>query len=204
MAGLYTLRLTNDSPLGGNMCLYQRHPSQETEPDLLSLAWMCQPCRPGATATFSWNLDFAFTLSETGPFMPGTFFEPGQSLEVDPNAAGKRSLLLHHQDSGYSLEYGGAEPEAGYLSIQTDGSVPRNQAAVGLTVSGLPAFARPAGPNLSLIFQPDPQYWVAFGPFEPGQALDFSEMVLTTEIKFPSGKRSAQAAFQRDCTWTAR
>jgi len=186
------------------MCLYQRHPLQETEPGFFSLAWMCQTCRPGGTITFSWNLDFGFTWAETGLLMSGVFFEPGQIIGVDPNVSGKCALLFHHGDSGYSLEYSSIEPEAGDIGFQADESVPRNQAAVALTVSGRPALARQTGPNQNFFFQPDLQYWAAFGPFEPGQALDFSEMVLTTEIIFPSGKRSARAAFQRDCTWATR
>lgn len=204
MAGLYSLRLTNDSPLGGNMCLYQRHEHQESEADLFSLAWMCQPCRSGSSITFSWTLDFGFAWAEMSSLGPGAFFEPGQTVGADPEAPGRRSVLLHQSGQGYELDCGSADPEAGFLNFQTDDSVPARRLAVALTVAGRPAFVRPAGPNLGFTFQPDPQYWVAFGPFEAGQVLDFSEMVLTTEIVFPTGRRSAQAAFQRDCTWTVR
>jgi len=204
MAGLYALRLTNNSPLGGNMCLYQRHPGQETASDLYSLAWQCQNCPPGSTITFSWALEFGFAWAATGPLGPGAFFEPTQVIGADPGVSGKRSVLFHNSDHGYDLEPGATKPEAGFLNLQTDASVPQNQVAVALTVSGRPAFVRPAGPNLGFTFQPEPQYWVAFGPFEAGQILDFEEIMLTTEILFPAGKRSAQAAFQRDCTWAAR
>lgn len=204
MAGLYALRLTNNSPLGGHMCLYLRHPDQETDPELYSLAWQAQNCPPGATITFSWTLEFGFAWAETGPLGPGAFFEPAQTIGADPSAAGKRSVIFQGHGQGYDFNSGSAEPEAGYLNFQTDHSVPTNRMAVALTVSGRPAFARPAGPNLGFTFQPEPRYWAAFGPYEPGQVLDFSELALTTEIVFPSGKRSAQAAFQRDCTWEIR
>lgn len=204
MAGLYALRLTNNSPLGGNMCLYQHHPDQEAASDLYSLAWQCQNCPPGATTTFSWALDFGFAWAAAGSLGPGAFFEPIQAIEADPGVSGKRSVLFHNSAHGYELGPGSPEPEAGYLNLQTDDSVPQNQMAVALTVSGRPAFARPAGPNLDLTFRPELRYWVAFGPFEAGQALDFDEIMLTTEVVFPAGKRSAQAAFQRDCTWAVR
>lgn len=204
MAGLYSLRLTNNSPLGGNMCLYQRHPDQESQADLFSLAWQCQNCPPGSTVTFSWSLDLGFAWAETGPLGPGAFFVPAQSIRADPNTAGKRSVIFRSADQGYELEAGPAEPEAGYLNFQTDNSLPLNRMAVALTVSGRPAFVRPAGPNLGFTFMPEPHYWVAFGPFEAGQVLDSSELVMATEVTFPAGKRSAQAAFQRDCSWAVR
>lgn len=191
MAGLYSLRLTNNSPLGGNMCLYQRHPDQESQADLFSLAWQCQNCPPGSTITFSWSLDFGFAWAETGPLGPGAIFEPAQSIGADPNTPGKRSVIFRSADQGYDLEACPGEPEAGYLNLQTDDSVPLNRMALALTVSGRPAFARPARPNLGFTFLAEPHYWVAFGPFETGQVLDYSELAMTTEIVFQPGKRSA-------------
>ncbi len=204
MAELYTLRLVNESPLAGQMCLYQRHPAQESDGSLRSLAWLCQNCRPGGTLTFSWSLEYGLAWAKTGHLQSGLVFEPAQVLPMAPDTPGRQSAILRPAESGYALEAAPEEAGAGSFSVRADAALPGGELAVALTIAGRPVFARPAGPGLTLGFQLQPQYWVAFGPFEAGQALDFDEIVFTSEVRFAPGKRSAQAAFQRDCSWSLR
>jgi hypothetical protein len=154
------------------MCLYQRHLSQDTDSDFFSLAWFSQPCGPDSSLTFSWDMTYGLAWALTGPLGPGLIIEPGQLTPMAPDD-----------------------------QAPVDDSVPADQVSVALTIAGRPIFARQANRPGPFSFEPTPQYWIAFGPFEPGQVLDFNEIILTTEIKFAPGQTVARAAFQRDCSW---
>jgi len=204
MPALYTLRATNESPLAGNICLFQRDPQQETEEDVFSLAWLCQPCQPGGSLTFSWKQDYGFAWSDTGPLSPGVIFRPRDLVSADPSGLGRPSVSFGRHEDGFCFVEG-HNPSDGCLNFNTDSSVPVRSISVALTINGLPAFARPAGPDMAFTFQPHPEFWITFGPYGPGEVLD-ARQVMDGGVRLDLNDRklSAGAVFQRDCAWLLR
>ncbi len=201
MPGLYSLRLVNESPLAGNMCLFQRDPRQEDEDEVFSLAWLSRPCPPGRGLTLKWNLDYGFAWSSTGPLRPGLIFKPEQLIPADPSGAGRPSVTFGQLGSGFCF-VDGHNPTAGCLNLNLDSSLPEREVSVALTVDGEPAFARMAGLDMAFTFQPRPEYWITFGPYAQGEDLEAGQ-VMNGGVKLDLGgpKLSAEAVFQRNCGW---
>ena len=202
MSTQYTLKVVNNSTQSGSVCVYQRDPEQEKYANLYSLAWFSKKCHPGTTLTFRWILDYCFTWSETGELKPGVTFEASQSEDADPSDASKDAIGFSKTGGAYAFTTPLRPGTPGELRIQTDGTIPINEASVGIGMSGNPALAVSAGPNLDYAFIPHPEYWIAFGDYEEGQVIDLNRVTETAKIVFPLNTYSLSITLQEDNTWS--
>jgi hypothetical protein len=95
-------------------------------------------------------------------------------------------------------------PKPGSLSIVSDATVPLNQIAVGIGMSGAPVYAAQAMPNTQVTFTPQPQYWLAFGEqLNPGEVLDPAQLSSQSVLlAFSSGGNSMIVTLGTNLVWT--
>lgn len=60
----YSLSVTNNSNLFGNICVFQTLPDQPE--NMVSLAWFSEPAHPGTTVEFDWSIIYNFVWSRQG------------------------------------------------------------------------------------------------------------------------------------------
>ncbi|GAA4455162.1 hypothetical protein [Phytohabitans houttuyneae] len=210
----YQLTVMNNSSEPWDIFMFQKNPAgQLTNPHLRSLAWFRKYTAPNSVATFTWSLDYSFSWSQTGALIPGVVYSAGQTFPADPfksgyataGQAGSWTNFIYHADNDY-YEFvkgpGGVPAHAsGTLYINVDKSVPNQLAAVGIGMSGAPAFALPALTNILHEFTPQPVYYVAAGTqMKQGQVL-IEEVSNAAELDY-DGVASLTATFGRDHTWS--
>jgi hypothetical protein len=93
-------------------------------------------------------------------------------------------------------------PQQGTLTINCDNTIAMYEACVGITMSGGGTFAAPAKPDMTFIFTSQPEFWVAFGNFQLGEALDVRNISVKAQLVFPDGIYSMSVSFNEDHTWT--
>ena len=71
-------------------------------------------------------------------------------------------------------------------------------------MSGKPAQACVASPNLKYTFAPHPRYWIAFGRFEEGEVIDINRMTQKFEIKYPVNTYAQTVELCADNSWLLR
>lgn len=197
--GQYSLVFVNNSTQEGTVCVYQQDPNI-TNPDVMSLAWFAKPAAPTTTIIFTWGIDYDFVWSETGVLRPGVLFVASQTWPTDLSS--ENQVTFTNQDGAYTFADQQAGPQAGSLYITEDGTIPPNQASVGIGMSGFGTFAVQAQPNMNLVFTPNPQYWVTFGSYTQGEVMDISEVNNPAEIVFPPNVYSMTATLGANNEWT--
>jgi hypothetical protein len=95
-------------------------------------------------------------------------------------------------------------PKPGSLSIVSDATIPSNEIAVGIGMSGAPVYAAQAMPNTQMSFTPHPQYWLAFGEqLNPGEVLDPAQLSSQSVLlAFSSGANSMTVTLGTNLVWT--
>lgn len=68
-------------------------------------------------------------------------------------------------------------------------------------MSGKPAVACVAAPNLKYTFMPHPRYWIAFGKFEEGEVIDVNRMTQKFEIEYPVNVFSRTVELSGNNSW---
>ncbi|HEX2205314.1 MAG TPA: hypothetical protein VHG91_18540 [Longimicrobium sp.] len=194
----YSVTFVNNSNQAGTACLYQQ--GAGSVPNVMSLAWFTKFISPNTTMLFRWSLDYSFVWAETGVLVPGVVFDTGQLLPADPSSGSRVQFTQVAGGFTFEGEEQGGSP--GSLSIQSSGTIPQNQAAVGIGMSGRGTFATQAQPNTNVVFTPRPAYWLAFGNFVQGQVLDVGRIPNPVRIDFPPGVYSITATLNRDNSWT--
>lgn len=210
----YSLKVLNDSNEPWDIFMFQKNPASDiTNPHLRSLAWFRKYTAPNSVVTFTWNLDYSFSWSESGNLVPGVVYTAGQTFPADPfqpgwataNQAGSWTNFVYHPEQDY-FEFakgGGAAPShsSGTLYIKVDPSVPNRLASVGIGMSGTPAFALPALTNILHDFTPEPVYYVAASTqMKQGQVL-VEEVSNAARLDY-DGVANLTATFSRDHTWS--
>jgi hypothetical protein len=200
MAGqTYTLNFKNNSSNDGDVCLYQTSPNLDM-PNAMSLAWLARSSYPGMGLQIQWQIEYAFVWGETGELVPGVVFRDSETLPA--GLQGNNQVTLTFNQS-YSFINQTAGPTSGSLYISEDSTVPFNQAAVGISMSGSGTFVVPAQPDMELVFKPTPTYWITFGNYIQGQVLDAGSMASSSaQIEFPPGVYTVTAVLNPDNTWT--
>lgn len=201
MATQYTLRVKNESTLSGFVCVYQTFEEQETLDNVFSLAWFCKGCNPHTQVRFTWNIDYAFSWSESGVLVPGVTFDASELKPADPNKLDHNAVNLTHGKYGYQFIDPIKQAPRGTLGIFADATVPVGKAAVGIAMGGSPAIAVQAGPNLSYTFKPHPIYWACFGTYEEGAVIDVNRITGAQQIIFAPNEYSKYLTLQGDNTW---
>ena len=70
-------------------------------------------------------------------------------------------------------------------------------------MSGQPAFATDAGPNLSYSFIPHPQYYVAFGYYLQGEVIDLNLVSSTVCVEYEDNIFERTVRLKSNNTWDA-
>ena len=125
----YSLCVTNNAALAGNMCVYQTFDEQQTIKNLFSLAWFCRGCNPSTKVRFTWGTDYAFFWSESGELVPGVTVDASQDAPADNNA-----ITLTHADGRFLFTNATQAVPSGTLGLFADQTVPSNTAAVGISM----------------------------------------------------------------------
>jgi hypothetical protein len=60
---------------------------------------------------------------------------------------------------------------------------------------------QPTGPQGGVQFDPTPQYYVAFGSYQPGDVVSISTLLYPTLVQFPLNTTNADCAFD-GLRWT--
>ncbi len=202
MSTQYTLTVVNDSTLNGSVCVYQKDPEQGKYENLYSLAWFSKFCHPGTQLKFKWSIDYSFVWSETGILKPGVSFEASQALPADPQNPAKNAIGFIKAGGAYEFANPTRPGIPGQLQIQTDATIPCNDVAIGIGMSGQPTFAIGGTPNFTYSFIPHPEYWIAFGKFEEGEVIDLNQVSTTAQVVFPVNVYAQTLVFNKDNTWS--
>jgi hypothetical protein len=197
----YTVVFVNNSTNSANACLYQTSP-EGGPPGAMSLAWLSKYAAPKTHLIFQWSVDYSFVWAQTGPLQPGVVFEAAQMWPAD--LSGNNQITFTSQWGTYTFQNPTAGPAQGSLYIREDNTIAPEQAAVGIGMSGAATFAAQAQPNMSLVFTPHTQYWIAAGNYTQGEVLDVSGVNNPAQIIFPAGVYSMTATLNADNTWTIR
>lgn len=187
-AANYTVTFVNNSSITATACLYQVVDGS----NMTSLAWLCRPCASGTRFQFTWTATYNFVW---GPptSTPGGVFFASQTLSADP--AGNNHVTLGCSGGAFSFSAPDPGPEPGSLFTTEDGTIPLNQASVGIGMFGAPTLITPAVPNWSLQIGAQPTYWIVFGDYTAGQTLDLAVIPGPRPPPPPGTSAAAQIAF---------
>lgn len=186
----HTLVCDNQSPADTQFCLYQR---VEKTSGTVSLAWICQTCAPGAKTVFRWSEELHFVWGYAQSLKPGENIFTVQTVPVQD---GEHVRLIQQQNGNYTFQSAaGSTP-----LIQTDGSVPAFEIAVGLGMKAecmcdTAALMVQAGPNGRYPFDTEVEYylgWNAACSLQCGDVLDL-DAIDSQKIKFPVGRTKLNA-----------
>lgn len=134
--------------------------------------------------------------------MPGVIFNATDSRPSSPFDVSENAIHFSYKDSRYMFTSPACSANRGSLAIEMDSSIPANQVSVGIGMSGSPAFAVNAVPNFTFSFTSQPEYWVTFGDFNEGEALDLNTLDQTMQVVFQEHVYSRKIMFNADNTWS--
>lgn len=179
-----TLILHNRSTTVTNywsFCVYQVAPDGSS-PNILSLAWLTDPCAYGNDSEFSWDLDYKFQWSKCGVLKPGVRFKSSGERSCDPFGT-TNSCDLNAVGDTYQFADPTKATGKGHLMIHTGEKI-RPDVALGVSMGGKPVFAVPATSNTDHLFIPKPKYYVTLGVFKQGTVMDYQGSVTPFEVNF--------------------
>ena len=197
----YSVVFVNNSTQTGSACIYQQDPNIGI-PDVMSLAWFAKLTTPTTKVSFQWSIQYNFVWSQTGNLVPGVVFMASQTWAAD--LTNNNQVTFTNNAGAYTFQNLTAGPSQGNLYITETGSIPSDQAAVGVGMSGFGTFVVQSQPNMNLIFSPHPEYWITFGNFIQGEVMDITEVSNPAQIQFPPNIYSMTATFNPDNTWTVQ
>jgi hypothetical protein len=195
----YSVVFVNNSSQTGSACIYQQDPNIGI-PDVMSLAWFAKLAAPTTKISFQWTINYNFVWSQTGALVPGVIFMASQTWAADLSSTNQ--VTFTNNGGAYTFKNQTKGPAQGNLYITEDGTIPPNQAAVGVGMSGFGTFVVQSQPNMNLIFTPHPEYWITFGNFMQGEVMDITEINNPGQIQFPPNVYSMTATLNADNTWT--
>ena len=194
----YNLQLVNNSAQPLTLYAYQTLPGQPP----LSLVWYCSPfpVMPGAQYPISWDTAYSMVWGQ-GQIMPGATFNTAGMVQADPQAANTSTFTTQPMPSLSNPVQG---PPPGSLVIKTDVSVPPNQFAVGIGMSGSTSAIVGANPNMNYTFSTDPTYWVAASQadVQVGTILDIFAISMNAQVTFPPGVYQLICTLDQNGQWS--
>lgn len=201
MSTQYQVQIKNNATFTGKFCVYQRQPDVE-QMGAMTLAWFSKGAHPNTSVDFKWDVNYNFVWSETGNLERGVIFDASQTLNADLKMNNK--VTFQHDDNGYYFTDQTTDAaHAGELIIAQQNSIPANEAAVGIGMSGFGTFIWKAEPNVPLTIEPKPEYWVTYGQYQQGEVLDMQEIVYSLKLQYPLNKYVAKVELLSDNTWGA-
>lgn len=196
---LYTLDVLHNGTDCGDVCIYQTYDGQMD--DIRPLVWFNKTAHPGTRLHFEWNVEYSLAWSEQGDLTPGVVFQASQILSVAPADPSSNTLLLTRDRNAFRFGQTDNFTKAGKLGVVCDSTIPANTVSVGVAMSGKPAVACVASPNLKYTFMPHPRYWIAFGRFEEGEVIDVNRMTQKFEINYPVNVFSRTVELNTTNSW---
>lgn len=207
---LFSIVFVNKSGRAGTVCLYQGAPSLHLRPDagegneLYTLAWFCKKTNPNTRVKFGWDFKFHFVWDDLIDMVPGRVVDAGEIVDAGDGFYGEgKGIRLSKKNGAYQFGETFETGRPGYL-IQTDSTVPKREAVVGIGMAGAGTFVRPVHINYMYEFTPRGplEYHIAFGDFETGQILDLEKLTCHTQVDFPPNVYSMLVTLNADDTWT--
>lgn len=199
---IYTLDVIHNGTDCGDICLYQTYDGQMD--DIRPLVWFKKTAHPGTLMQFTWSIKYSMAWSEQGDLTPGVVFRASQVVDADPADTNSNTLLLTREKGAFRFGDSDNPTKAGKLGIVCDQTIPAGTVSVGVAMSGKPAQACVASPNLKYTFAPHPRYWIAFGRFEEGEVIDINRMTQKFEIKYPVNTYAQTVELCADNSWLLR
>ena len=196
----FSIIFVNKSNNAGSATIYQNDPSLGVS-GAHSLAWFSKFANPDTSAFFDWTVDYSFTWADTGVLAPGVIYRSAQTLPADLTTSNQTTLTFN---GGFQFINQGAGPIAGSLQVLQDNTIPPRQGAVGIGLGERPVYAVQAQPNISLTFNPKPQYFLTFGNFLEGEVLDLASITNAVALDFPSRTFSLTVTLNPDNTFTVK
>jgi hypothetical protein len=183
--------------VAGSFVVFQK-PSPATMPgNVFTLAWMARATHPGTSVTFQWDTGYSFVWSETGALVPGINFNASQVTPADLDRMNCVQLTVDSYGASYFTAPDGSGAP-GSLTIKQLASVVPDRTSVGIGMSGSGTCAIQAAPNLTAVFTPAPNYWVAFGNYQTGEVLDLEDAVGAVEVTYGGSRTSRTAVLGLD------
>ncbi len=192
----YSVIFKNESANSGDVCIYQEDPDL----DIASLAWLTKSAHPMTTVKFTWSTDYVFVWGESGELQPGTIFKSSQIIGADLNT--NNMVELSYENNAYMFKNLQTNlDKADELCIVENGSIPLNDALVGIGMSGVGTFVKQAQPNRNLSFKPNPQYWITFGRYFQGEVLDTNRINNKVLLGFKPNLYCLTVTLKEDNQW---
>lgn len=199
----------NRSQNQSSVCIYQE--PLQTSPHARNQIWFCQPfsraIEGGKTqVNFEWEENYYFTLEQTGNIGKISFIA-SQTFQADLN--NKNQITLDKNQEGiYYLtnpnyerrEYSATEI---IFTIRQTQNVVRDEALIGIGMSGKPIASIQSSPNLTAVFKvsQSPTYGIFWGNYRTGEIIDIRQITNKEKIAFPPGIKSIRLVLLEDNTW---
>jgi hypothetical protein len=189
----YQLQVVNNSNQQQSFYVYQQAGNGQQP-----LAWLATFAQPQTTTTFTWDTAYQLSWGEPGSLFVGQTY---RSVQEVPAQIGEE-VTLTQLAAGFQLTNQRPGSVRNALSVQCDATVTSNGAAVALGMSGAPAIAMSAQPNVNLVFPSGPpKFFLAASPFvTQGQVIDPNE-AQGVALSFTQ-TRSLTATYNADNTLT--
>lgn len=200
MSYTYTLTINNHSAHSDYFMVFQNDPGS-FDPNAMSVAWFSKYSNPGPNVTveFSWTIDWGFSWAETGVLAAGVQYIAADQREASSTT--NQITLDYNGAFQFTNQQPGPDPSRFYI-VET-GNIPVDSSgSVGVTMSGSTVYATQARPNNNLTFSPHPQYYVAYGNYQPGQVIDVSTVNNPLHLDYQTGIYSLTATLNADDSWT--
>lgn len=194
----YSVIFRNNSSKAGSAYLYQTDP----EASASSLVWLSRYAFPTTSVSFQWKQDYGFCWSQTGVLQTGVVVAASQYWDSDLTTNNEVTFNYAPQYRAFTFEDQHQGPQAGSLVIQNTNTIPADVASVGIGMAGSPILMSQAAANITYMFTPKPEYWIAFGYNTQGEVIDISTVNSPAQIQFPANIYSMTAILNPDLTWT--
>ncbi len=197
---LYRINCINNSTANLIFYVYQTMPSQPS--NVFSLAWLASPYKLGLgyKISFTWSVDYSFVWGNTGTLTPGVNFYASQRMSCSPTGPNMSTFSLDNFNPQLSTPVTGGQ--VGSLTIHGASNVPNMVFSTGIGMSGYGVFAQQALANVTQLYTPTPNYWIAAANnMQAGQVLG-QWVNLASPFSFPPNMYTANATLNPDNTWT--
>ncbi len=198
----YTLKITNNSA-GEKFFFCFQNQTSGLPNSSYPLAWFAAPAAKDTSIYFQWNETYDFVWAQTGSLQPGVIFRSGQVTPAQLNT--QNQITFTRSPAGAYHFQDQTNTNADSLLIKMDGTIPLNNAAVGIGMSSRAIQAVQAQPNINAPYSPSkpPEYQVSFGLSQilEGQVLNVTDFQAIIPLRFPPNQYGAIATLQENNTW---
>jgi hypothetical protein len=202
--GQFSLTVVNQSEVDGPVFVVV--PKRPQGVGYHALVWLAQQIDQSNSYLFEWELTWGFTWSAAGR-RGGVDWSGRGSLPADPSVDERCAATLDY-DGDFKLAAADGTEDGERLTVACTARVPLPDtvaSTAGVSLSGEPAFAVAAGPNLQLAFPlPSASYYVGFGTgtYVGGQPLDVEALQSLQELDYDGTVTDLTATLQQDNTWS--